>query len=154
MCDATRFLVRDPLVRHAPDEQNLSFLVDTGARTKCNMASSLQFLLCTVCLLLVHIHKEGLVLGQSMNLSFMLMTSFGEFGLNSSGIVPAVRIALEDINESPDVLPGYNLTYDEIRNSQVSIKIISYLQYHNYLVSRHACMYRKFYKPSNYFMNY
>ena len=61
-----------------------------------------------------------MVLGQSGNLSFMLMTSFGEFGLNSSGIVPAVRIALEDINASPDILPGYNLTFDELRNSQVS----------------------------------
>ena len=53
------------------------------------------------------------------NLTFMLITSFGQFGFNSSGVVPAAEMALEDINNNPDVLPGYNLVYDSIRDSQV-----------------------------------
>ena len=53
------------------------------------------------------------------NLTFMLITSFGQFGFNSSGVVPAAEMALEDINNNPDLLPGYNLVYDSIRDSQV-----------------------------------
>ena len=53
------------------------------------------------------------------NLTFMLITSFGQFGFNSSGGLPAAEMALEDINNNPDVLLGYNLVYDSIRDSQV-----------------------------------
>ena len=55
------------------------------------------------------------------NLTFMLITSFGQYGFNSSGQIPAVDMALEDINSNPQVLPGYNLMYDKLRDSQVSI---------------------------------
>ena len=58
------------------------------------------------------------------NLTLMLITSFGQFGFNSSGGIPAAEMALEDINNNPDVLPGYNLVYDSIRDSQV--ELISY----------------------------
>ena len=54
------------------------------------------------------------------NLNFMLVVSFGQSGFNSSGVIPAADIALEDINNDPDLLPGYNLTYDRVRDSQVS----------------------------------
>ena len=54
-------------------------------------------------------------------LTFMFVTSFGQSGLNSSGVIPAADIALEDINNSENVLPGYNLVYDQVRDSQVSI---------------------------------
>ena len=54
------------------------------------------------------------------NLNIMLVVSFGQSGFNSSGVIPAADIALEDINKDPDVLPGYNLTYDRVRDSQVS----------------------------------
>ena len=58
------------------------------------------------------------------NLTFMFVTSFGQFGLNTSGVVPAADLALEDINTNPDILPGYNLVYDTVRDSRVgSIKI-------------------------------
>lgn len=53
------------------------------------------------------------------NLTFMFVTSYGQFGLNSSGVIPAADIALENINNSSDILPGYNLVYDEVRDSQV-----------------------------------
>ena len=49
-----------------------------------------------------------------------MITSFGQYGLNSSGALPAVDMALEDINSDPDVLPGYNLMYDKVRDSMVS----------------------------------
>ena len=58
------------------------------------------------------------------NITFMFVTSFGQFGLNTSGVVPAAGLALEDINANPDMLPGYNLVYDRVRDSQVGcIKI-------------------------------
>ena len=53
------------------------------------------------------------------NLTFMLNTSFGEFGFNSSGAIPAADVALEDINRNNSMLPGYRLVYDKPRNSQV-----------------------------------
>ena len=53
------------------------------------------------------------------NLTIMLITSFGEFGFNSSGAIPAADVALEDINRNSSMLPGYRLVYDKPRNSQV-----------------------------------
>ena len=58
--------------------------------------------------------------GESIhNLTFMFVTSFGQFGFNASGVVPAADIALEDINNNPNILRGYNLVYDQVRDSQV-----------------------------------
>ena len=58
--------------------------------------------------------------GESVqNLTFMFVTSFGQSGFNASGVVPAADIALEDINSYPDVLQGYHLMYDKVRDSQV-----------------------------------
>ena len=53
------------------------------------------------------------------NLTFLFVTSFGQFGFNASGVVPAADIALEDINSHPSVLMGYTLEYDRVRDSQV-----------------------------------
>ena len=53
------------------------------------------------------------------DLTFMFITSFGKFGFNSSGALPAADIALEDVNNNYDLLPGYNLRYDVVRDSQV-----------------------------------
>ena len=57
---------------------------------------------------------------QNYTLSFMFITSFGEFGLNSSGVVPAAEMAVRDINNRSALLPGYVLNYDVVRDSQVS----------------------------------
>ena len=57
---------------------------------------------------------------QSNVLTFALITSFGQFGMNSSGVVPAIDMALRDINNSSGLLPGYTLAYDRVRDSQVS----------------------------------
>lgn len=54
------------------------------------------------------------------NLTFMLITSFGEFGFDSSGAIPAADLALEDIYRNSSMLPGYRLVYDKPRNSQVA----------------------------------
>ena len=56
------------------------------------------------------------------NLTFLLMTSFGQFGFNSSGLMPAADMALEDINNNSQVLPGYRLVYDTLRDSQVNLE--------------------------------
>lgn len=53
------------------------------------------------------------------NPTFMFITSFGQFGFNAPGVVPAADIALEDINNDPNVLSGYHLMYDQVRDSQV-----------------------------------
>ena len=55
------------------------------------------------------------------NLTFMFITSFGEFGFDSSGAIPAADLALNDVNENSSMLPGYRLVYDKPRNSQVSM---------------------------------
>eukprot|EP00731_Ephydatia_muelleri_P020912 Em0013g639a len=38
--------------------------------------------------------------------------------MNSSGVVPAIDMALRDINNSSGLLPGYTLAYDRVRDSQ------------------------------------
>ena len=50
-------------------------------------------------------------------LTFMFIISFGQFGLNSSGVVP--EMAIRDINTRSGLLPGYTLGYDSVRDSQV-----------------------------------
>ena len=54
------------------------------------------------------------------NLTLMMIASFGQHGFNSSGALPAVDMALEDINRNPNILSGYNLMYDKVRDSMVS----------------------------------
>jgi hypothetical protein len=48
---------------------------------------------------------------------FGLIVSFGG-SFNSSGAVPGVRVALDQINNSTDLLPGYSLHY-ALSDSQV-----------------------------------
>ena len=49
-----------------------------------------------------------------------ITSSGGEY--NSSGTIPAIEIALEQINDRSDVLPDYRLKY-ELGDSQVAIAI-------------------------------
>ena len=61
-------------------------------------------------LLLPLILSQSLLISASNNnLTFMLVTSWGGFGYNSSGTLPAAEIALRNINSRPDLLPGYSL---------------------------------------------
>ena len=50
---------------------------------------------------------------------FSFIVSNGEYGYRSSGAVPSVDIALEAV-QSQQLLPGYNLTYETVRNSKVA----------------------------------
>ena len=45
---------------------------------------------------------------------FSLIVSRGEKGFNSSGVIPAIDLALETVQRR-QLLPGYNLTYDKIK---------------------------------------
>ena len=62
----------------------------------------------------------SLVSGQGAlkHVYFSFIVSNGQYGYRSSGAVPSVDIALEAI-QSQQLLPGYNLTYETIRNSKV-----------------------------------
>eukprot|EP00731_Ephydatia_muelleri_P020698 Em0013g425a len=68
--------------------------------------------------LLIALQLAGIGCVQSANLTFMFITSFGQFGLNSSGVVPAADMAIRDINSRSGLLPGYRLMYDSVRDSQ------------------------------------
>jgi hypothetical protein len=71
-------------------------------------------------LLFVFALRAVAVASQAHTLTFMMIVSYGQHGFNSSGALPAVDMALEDINSDPDVLSGYNLMYDKVRDSMVS----------------------------------
>ena len=55
---------------------------------------------------------------ETQNVYFSLIVSGGENGYRSSGAIPAIHIALEQI-ERHQLLPGYNLTYVKAQNSKV-----------------------------------
>ena len=57
---------------------------------------------------------------------FSLIVSWGENGYNSSGVVPAIDMALEAI-ESRQILPEYNLTYAIVQNSKVVYALVQHL---------------------------
>ena len=82
----------------------------------------------------VLIALDPAALAADRNLTVMFITSFGQFGFNSSGAVPAADIALEHINRSPDILPGYNLVYDQVRDSQVNSGVLSLNNDNSYLL--------------------
>ena len=68
--------------------------------------------------------------GDTKDLTFMFITSFGRYGYNSSGARPAADIALEIINSRPDLLDGYRLVYDTVRDSEVSSEVCDTACYH------------------------
>ena len=44
-------------------------------------------------------------------LTFALHVSFGEDGFNSSGIIPAINLALEHVNANQSIMTNYTLEY-------------------------------------------
>jgi len=54
------------------------------------------------------------------HLYFSLIISFGRYGFNSSGTIPAMKIALDRVREM-QILPGYVLENSPVRDSKVSI---------------------------------
>ena len=75
----------------------------------------LRILILAVSILSLPIQR---VLSTDKPVYFSLVVSYGEYGYNSSGGIPAINIALEQIR-ARNILPGYNLTYEEERNSKV-----------------------------------
>ena len=64
-------------------------------------------------------------LNETKPVYFSLIISGGENGsFRSSGGIPSIDIALEAI-QSRRILPGYNLTYDRVRNSKVLLARLS-----------------------------
>ena len=57
-------------------------------------------------------------------LYFSLILSFGEYGFNSSGTIPAMEIALKRVDEM-QILPGYRLENSPVRDSEVSNEILT-----------------------------
>ena len=72
-------------------------------------------------MMLIALLLFGLGEGSNVNITFMYIVSSGEHGFDSSGAIPAIDMALEDINGNDNILPGYNLVYDKVRDSEVSI---------------------------------
>ena len=83
--------------------------------------------------LLIALQLAGIGCVQSAaNLTFMFITSFGQFGLNTSGVVPAADMAIRDINSRSGLLPGYSLMYDSVKDSQVSVCIERWCMFDTY----------------------
>ena len=53
-------------------------------------------------------------------LYFSFIASYGRFGFNSSDIIPAVDLALQQINSRTDLLADYELGYLSVQDSWVS----------------------------------
>ena len=58
----------------------------------------------------------------NVNVSFVFMNSEGAtVDVDTAGAVPAVDMALEIIDNTTDLLPGYSLDYERALNSKVKL---------------------------------
>ncbi len=75
------------------------------------------------------IDQSSCVPDMSLNITcplfIQLMMSF-EGAFVASGVIPGIQVALDQINASPDLLPGYSLHYT-LLDSQVFILYLTYL---------------------------
>ena len=60
---------------------------------------------CSACTVAVGAAQEKTVL------TFALHVSFGQDGFNSSGIIPAINLALEHVNANQNIMTNYTLEY-------------------------------------------
>ena len=72
------------------------------------------FMLVFFTLLVIHVQAEN----ETKPVYFSLIVSRGEHGYNSSGVIPAIDIALQQIEEQ-QILRNYNFTYATDQNSKV-----------------------------------
>ena len=63
----------------------------------------------------------------SVPLHVMFLTARSEF-FDSSGVIPAVRLAEEHVNSRPDLLPGYQLHIGSVGDTQVH-RIAMYIHF-------------------------
>ena len=86
-------------------------------------------------ILLLWLCASAVTTGQKTQLHFSYITSMtGNFV--SSGGIPVVDLALEQINNRTDILPNYTLNYTTILDSQVSKATCSV-----YLLQNYNCEY-------------
>ena len=82
-----------------------------------------HILVATVCMVCSPLYGGAQSSGAEISpVYFSLIISGGENGYRSSGGIPSIQLALDAVNKT-ELLPGYNLTYDSIRNSQVNMKV-------------------------------
>ena len=74
---------------------------------------------CLLCLLQLHHARSQVAANNTTELYIAFITSFGGQYV-SSGTVPAVEMALEEINNRSDVLPNYKLSLF-VGDSQVAV---------------------------------
>ena len=79
-----------------------------------------HILVATICVICSPLNGEAESSGarESSPVYFSLITSGGENGYRSTGGIPSIHLALDAVNKT-ELLPGYNLTYDNVRNSKV-----------------------------------
>ena len=78
-------------------------------------------ILAVVCFCLIEITVHGNRKSNISSLHFSYITT-KTGGFVSSGSIPVVDLALEQINNRTDILPGYSLNYTKILDSNVSYK--------------------------------
>ena len=103
-----------------PDLQSEFLHLDESINIGDNNINSMMLNYWTSLTTLLLIMGDSTMAEQERSLTIMLVASFGQFGFNSSGIVPAADLALENINNDPGILKGYRLTYGNVWDSQVS----------------------------------
>ena len=109
---------------HTPHDIVLSVFSLLHYNYSSQLLKSARFYISIMIRVALLISLSFILEGESVrNLTFMFVTSFGQFGFNASGVVPAADIALEDINNHPSVLGGYNLVYDTVRDSKVQLAV-------------------------------
>ena len=81
------------------------------------MSSVVSLILCLICAAAC----VELARCQTKNLYFSFTTAHSPGRYSALGAVPAVDLALQRINDDPDILPGYNLSYAmDVGNSLVN----------------------------------
>ena len=87
-----------------------------------------QLFLIIFTLFVIHAQAEN----ETKPVYFSLIVSRGEHGYNSSGVIPAIDIALEEIEQS-QLLRDYNLTYVTAQNSKVGRLLYSISSFSRFL---------------------
>lgn len=67
----------------------------------------------------MHLHKEGTIWAKGLEIRRICkMPNSYILTETCLGVVPAVEMALQDVNDWPDILPGYKL-HMQMKDSQV-----------------------------------
>ena len=84
------------------------------------MRSTTTIWRCSLALVILLLQSNEFDLGNAKvrQLYFSLMVSSAA-GLNTSGVVPAVERALQDINNDSTILPGYSIHYTRVVDTKV-----------------------------------